>query len=161
VGNPNPKTVYGISTDFTFKNKLTVVINANGAGGHFLYNNTANTVLPIGNLGTRNIAANLIGGPVKESRANPIAPSTRYMEKGDYLKLANATVTYRLGDLGKTFKNVSLSLTGQNLFVITSFSGFDPEVNVNKAVNGIPSQGIEYVPYPTARNIIFGVNFGL
>jgi iron complex outermembrane receptor protein len=53
----------------------------NGAFGHFLYNNTANTVLPIGNLGTRNIAKSLIGTGIQESTANPVAPSTRYLEK--------------------------------------------------------------------------------
>jgi iron complex outermembrane receptor protein len=52
-----------------------------------------------------------------------------------------------------------LFLTGQNLFVITNFSGFDPEVNVDKNVAGRPSFGIEYIPYPTARNIILGINF--
>jgi iron complex outermembrane receptor protein len=56
---------------------------------------------------------------------------------------------------------VNISLTGQNLFVITKFSGFDPEVNVDKQVDGIPSFGIEYIPYPTARTILLGVSFGL
>jgi iron complex outermembrane receptor protein len=45
--------------------------------------------------------------------------------------------------------------------VITKFSGFDPEVNVDKNVQGIPSFGIEYTPYPTARTILFGLNFAL
>jgi iron complex outermembrane receptor protein len=75
--------------------------------------------------------------------------------------LANATIGYRLGALGKTFNNVTVTLTGQNLFVITKFSGFDPEVNVDKSVQGIPSFGIEYIPYPSARTILFGLNFAL
>ena len=159
-GNPNPRQVYGFTTDFTW-NKLFVVINANGAAGHLLYNNTLNSVIPIGNLGTRNIASSLIGGAVQENTSNAIAPSTRYLEKGDYFKLANATVGYRLGALGKVFSNVTATITGQNLFVITKFSGFDPEVNVDKSVGGIPSYGIEYIPYPSARTILFGLNFTL
>lgn len=159
-GSPNPKNVYGISTDFTWK-KLFVVVNANGASGHYIYNNTLNSVIPIGNLGTRNIGSSLIGGEVQENTSNAIAPSTRYLEKGDYFKLANATIGYRLGALGKAFSNVTVTLTGQNLFVITKFSGFDPEVNVDKNVQGIPSFGIEYIPYPSARTILFGLNFAL
>ncbi len=88
-GAPNPKRVYGITTDFNY-NKFFAVINANGAAGQLLYNNTLNSVINIGNLGTRNIASSLLGGENQESLSNPIAPSTRYLEKGDYLKLANA-----------------------------------------------------------------------
>jgi iron complex outermembrane receptor protein len=157
-GSPNPKQVYGFSTDLNWK-KLFASANFNGASGHLLYNNTANTVINVGNLGPRNIDARIPG--TGESLSNPIAPSTRYLEKGDYLKLANMTVGYRLGNLGKPFKNVTVSLTGQNLFVITKFNGFDPEVNVDKNVGGIPSAGIEYIPYPSARTILLGVQFGL
>lgn len=157
-GSPNPTRVYGISTDLTWK-KLFASANMNGAAGHYLYNNTANSVINVGNLGTRNISAAIPG--TGENLSNAIAPSTRYLEKGDYLKLANATVGYRIGDLGRAFKNVTVTLTGQNLFVITKFSGFDPEVNVDKNVNGIPSAGIEYIPYPTARTILLGLTFGL
>ena len=73
----------------------------NGAGGQLLYNNTANSVLVIGNIGTRNISQSLYDGGGVESLSNPIAPSTRYLEKGDYLKLANLTVGYRLGKCWK------------------------------------------------------------
>jgi iron complex outermembrane receptor protein len=103
----------------------------------------------------------LFNGKAVESTANAIAASDRYLEKGDYLKLANASLTYRLGNIGKAIKGANLFLTGQNLFVITNYSGFDPEVNTDKQVDGVPSFGIEYIPYPTSRNIIFGVNFSL
>ena len=159
-GSPNPKQVYGITSDFSF-NKFYAILNMNGAAGQLLYNNTANSVLVIGNIGTRNISKALYDGGGIESPSNPIAPSTRYLEKGDYLKLSNLTVGYRLGNLGKAFKNVTVNLTGQNLLIITGFSGFDPEVNVDKSINGIPSRGIEYIPYPSARTILLGINFGL
>jgi TonB-dependent starch-binding outer membrane protein SusC len=159
-GSPNPRQVYGITSDFTWK-KLFAVINMNGAAGHFLYNNTFNSVIPIGNLGTRNIASSLIGGAIQENTSNAIKASSRYMEKGDYMKLANATIGYRLGSMGKAFSNVTATITGQNLFIISSFKGFDPEVNVDKNVQGVPSFGIEYSPYPSARTILFGLNFTL
>jgi iron complex outermembrane receptor protein len=160
VGNPNPKVILGISTDFRYK-KLSLGLNFNGALGQDIYNNTANSVLPITNLGTRNVASALLNSGIQESLANPIAASSRYIEKGDYLKLANATISYSIGNIGRTVKGLSVYLNGQNLFVLTSYSGFDPEVNVDKSVNGVPSAGIEYVPYPSARTFNFGINFSL
>ncbi|SHF37569.1 SusC/RagA family TonB-linked outer membrane protein [Pedobacter caeni] len=160
VGNPNPSVILGISTDFRYK-KLTLGLNFNGSFGQDIYNNTANSVLPITNLGTRNIASALLNSSIKESLANPIAASSRYIEKGNYLKLANATLNYNVGNIGKTIKGLNVYVNGQNLFVMTKYSGFDPEVNTDKSINGIPSAGIEYVPYPTARTFNFGVNFSL
>jgi iron complex outermembrane receptor protein len=160
-GSPNPTLLLGLNNEFQYK-QFSLTVNMNGAFGHKLYNETLTDVIPIGNLGTRNIASSLVGDNIpKEAISNAIAPSTRYLESGNYIKLQNATLTYNAGKLGKSFRNVNFSLTGQNLFVITKFTGFDPEVNVDKGVDGIPSFGIEYIPYPTARTILFGVSFGL
>ncbi|MCL8001003.1 hypothetical protein M8994_22690, partial [Brucella sp. 21LCYQ03] len=49
VGNPNPNVLVGFSTDVMYK-RFTLTANFNGALGQDLYNNTANTVLPITNL---------------------------------------------------------------------------------------------------------------
>lgn len=160
VGNPNPKVIMGLSTNFRYK-KLSFTANFNGAFGQSIYNNTANSVLAISNLGTRNISSALMSLPVAESLANPIAASSRYIEKGDYLKLANATLNYNFGNIGKSIKSLNVYVNGQNLFVITNYTGFDPEVNVNKGVSGVPSAGIDYTAYPTARTFNFGVNFSL
>ncbi|MEP6844945.1 MAG: SusC/RagA family TonB-linked outer membrane protein [Panacibacter sp.] len=160
VGSPNPKTLLGISTDFSYK-RFTANINMNGTFGQYLFNNTAATVLGIGNLGSRNIASSVLNTDAKEAISNAPAPSTRNLEKGNYVKLNNATLSYRVGNLGKMIKNLNISLTGQNLFVITKYSGFDPEVNTDGGLDGIPSLGIDYVPYPSARTVIFGVNFSL
>ena len=159
-GSPNPKMLLGLFTDFTYK-KFTATINMNGTFGHYLYNNTAASVLGIGNLGTRNIAKNILGGSIQEAISNAPAPSTRNLEKGNYLKMANASIGYRVGNIGKTFRDMYISVTGQNLFVITKYTGFDPEVSTDADANGIPSIGVEYVPYPSARTFQIGVNFTL
>lgn len=161
VGNPNPKTILGISTSLNYK-KLYVSLNMNGALGQDIYNNTLNTVLPVGNLiGGRNIGKALIGGPIQEALSNAISPSSRFIENGSYLKLANATLSYNFGDIGKVFKGLNVFVTGTNLFVITDFTGFDPEVNTDKQVGGVPSVGIEYTPYPSARSFQLGINVSL
>jgi iron complex outermembrane receptor protein len=158
--SPNPDMLLGVSTDFSYK-RLTATINFNGTFGHYIFNNTAASVLGIGNLGTRNIAKDLLGGEVKEALSNAPAPSTRNLEKGNYVKLTNASISYRIGDVGKSLRNMNISLTGQNLFVITNYKGFDPEVNTDGGIGGIPSLGIEYIPYPSARTISLGINFSL
>src|SRR5262249_2383336 len=103
VGNPNPKTLLGISTRVTYK-KFGFEANMNGAFGHDIYNNTANSVLPVSNLSPsrRNVAKHLLNAfDVKENLANPVAPSSRFIEKGNYLKMANVTLSYQLGTVAK------------------------------------------------------------
>jgi len=161
MGSPNPKTLLGISTDLTYK-KWTATVNMNGSFGHYIFNNTAATVLAIGNLnGGRNIAKSVLQTDAKEATSNAPAPDDRHLEKGNYLKLSNATVSYRVGNLGKAIRNMNISLTGQNLFVITNYTGFDPEVNTDGTYQGIPSLGIEYVPYPLARTFMLSLTFSL
>ncbi|MVT06969.1 SusC/RagA family TonB-linked outer membrane protein [Chitinophaga tropicalis] len=158
MGNPNPKTMLGIITSASYK-QWTLSVNMHGAYGFDIYNNTANTVLPINNLGSRNVAAKVIG--TKENLSNPITVSSRYLEKGNFMKMDNATISYSIGNIGKVIKNASIYVTGQNLFIITKYSGFDPEVNTDKNINGVTSLGIEYSPYPTARSFLAGINFSL
>ena len=117
------------------------------------------SVLPITNLGTRNIDANLIGGPVRESTANAIKASSRYLESGNYLKLANARIAYSFGNIGKAVRAATVYVQGTNLLVFTDYTGFDPEVNTVNVREGLPSTGIEYIPYPSARTFILGANF--
>ncbi len=156
VGDPNPNLLLGISTRVGY-GKFGLEINMNGAFGHQIYNNTANAILTINNLGIgRNTTSEALNAG--ESLASPIAASTRYLEDGDYLKLANATLSYRLGNI-KFVKGANIFITGQNLFVITKYTGFDPEVNTDKTYQDLPSFGIEYTPYPSARTFMLGVNF--
>ena len=161
AGSPNPKTLVGFSTTLSYK-KLSLIANMNGAFGHLIYNNTLNNVINVGSINNgKNIAYSVFRDPVKESFANPVTASSRFLEKGNYLKMTNATLSYRFGDIGTVFKGLSVYVTGQNLFVITKYNGFDPEINVDKNVNGVPSVGIEYIPYPSARTVTFGLNVSL
>src|SRR5690606_19251968 len=150
VNSPNPNTLLGVSTDVTFK-RFTALVNFNGAYGHYLFNNTLATVLGLNNLSGRNISPVYFRPDLNESISNSASPSTRYLEKGNYLKLSNASIIYNLGNLGNSIHNLSISLTGQNVFVFTKYRGFDPEVNTDGSTDGIPSLGIEYIPYPSAR----------
>ena len=158
-GDPNPHLIYGFSTMVRY-NKLSLSVNASGASGFYVYNNTYNTVTNIGTLSKgQNVDASIIGSA--ENLKAGVAVSSRYLEKGDYIKLRNITLNYAFGDLNTYVKNLNVFVGGTNLFVITKFRGFDPEVNVDKNQNGYPSRNIEYIPYPTPRVITFGFNMSL
>jgi TonB-dependent starch-binding outer membrane protein SusC len=159
TGDPNPSTLFGISTTVRF-NKLSLIVNGSGAYGFYIYNNTANAVTNIFSLGKgQNVAANAVN--TGESVSSGAAASTRYQEKGDYFKLRNLTINYALGNVGKSITNMNIFVSASNLFEITPYDGFDAEVNVDKNINSFPSRNIDYLGYPTPRIISFGLNFGL
>ncbi|GAB3653730.1 TonB-dependent receptor [Echinicola sediminis] len=156
VGNPNPDVLLGFNTRLNY-GKLGFNMSMNGALGHQVYNNTANAYLTAANFGLgRNSSSEI--GLGSENLGNANVVSTRFLEDADFLRLQNATVTYDVGAIGNVLSGLRLSLTGQNLFLITDYSGFDPEVNTNRAVGGVPSFGIEYAPYPAARTFMLGVS---
>jgi len=156
VGDPNPDLTIGLNANLRYKN-WDMTVNMNGAYGHQIYNNTAN-VLSKNNLTARNVLADLIGNGEDPGAINAV--STRYLESADFLRLNNLTVGYnfKTDDLPKYIKNLRIFATGQNLFVITPYSGFDPEVNTENVLNGIPSFGIAYLPFPRARTYSLGLN---
>lgn len=159
VADPNPKAYMGFNTDIGYK-KFNLNLGAHGQFGNKLYNNTAMSVLNISNIvGGRNIAAGIPG--TTENVANNIATSTRFLEKGSYVKLHNASLRYTFGNVGKYVRNLAVSASVNNVFVISKYKGFDPEVNVDKALNGVPSLGVDYIGYPTQRTYLLGVSFQL
>ena len=162
AGSPNPTTLLGLGLNARY-GKLSLIANMTGQFGQYIYNNTVNAYGNVGQIGAfKNMALATFQNPVKESVGNAGSASTRYLEKGDFLKMSNLTLSYAIGDLGPTFKGARIYATGQNLFVITKYNGFDPEVNtVKKEANQVPSVGIDYLPYPSARSFTFGVNFSL
>jgi len=80
-----------------------------------------------------------------------------HIEKGDFLKLTNATLGYTLplkGAVLDYINDVRFYVSTQNVFCITSYSGIDPEVD-----NYFLAPGIDYQDkYPTVRSFSFGVN---
>ena len=130
AGDPNPKYVVGISSEFIYK-KWTLGVNMIGAYDYFIYNNTLQSVTGLGFITNgSNISKQLINTP--EALANPVSASTRYMQSGNYMKLSNATIRYTFGNVGKYVKNASAYVSGYNLLIFTNYKGFDPEVNVSK-----------------------------
>ncbi len=163
LGNTQPKYYGGITNDFRFG---PVTLNA------FMNYSVGNRVLNISGVFTR-----LSTGFLNESEAAlrrwtptntntdiPRANNTRdrrvystLVENGSFLRLQTLTLGYQLPRaLVRGVQDARLFLTGQNLFVITDYTGFDPEVN---SVGGDARfNGIDVGAYPRARAYNLGLN---
>ncbi|TWR27276.1 SusC/RagA family TonB-linked outer membrane protein [Mucilaginibacter achroorhodeus] len=155
-GSPNPKFTAGLTNSFGYRN-WTFSFFLNAATGFQIYNNTANAFFYKGNL----VSGRNVTKAVAATNENPLNSgevSTRFLEKGDFLRLSNATLGYTFNLNQSVFKSFRLSLTGQNLFLITKYSGLDPEINTDKQRNDVASRGIDYTAYPKARIFTLGLN---
>jgi iron complex outermembrane receptor protein len=98
----------------------------------------------------------------QESVNNAAPVSTRFLKDGAYLRLNNLSLGYNFDvqklHISQWAKALRLSVTGQNIFVITKYDGYDPEVNADRQINGVLSYGIDFLSYPKARSVIFGLN---
>lgn len=154
--SPIPKVTGGLTLNFRYK-RFDLSTFFNGVFGNYIYNNTANAYFTKGSLSNgRNVTTNVVGS--KEGRLNAPDVSTRFLEKGDFVRLQNVNLSYRLNTGQSAFRNVRLFITGQSLLLLTKYSGQDPEVNTNKAIDGVPSLGIDYTAYPQTRTFTFGAS---
>ncbi|OYW79482.1 MAG: hypothetical protein B7Z27_05470, partial [Sphingobacteriia bacterium 32-37-4] len=159
VGTALPKMFAGLTNNFSYGRwNLSVFLNA--VTGHYIYNNTANALLLKGSLRNARNVTNAVGnGP--ENPFNPGSVSTRFLEKGDFIRLANMNLSYAFDiKSGKAIKTLTAFASGQNLALFSKYSGIDPEVNVDKSINGIPSRGFDYTQYPRPTVITLGINVG-
>jgi len=84
-------------------------------------------------------------------------PSTYFLEDGSYLRMRSLRVGYDLNRLLKNkFNSLEVYFQGTNLFTITKYSGLDPEISTM----GI-NMGIDAGAWPTPKQFIFGIRFGL
>jgi TonB-dependent starch-binding outer membrane protein SusC len=158
--SPLPLWNVGFNTNIRYK-QWDLAAYMYGQLGHYVYNNTANAFFTYGSIGSgRNITVQALeeARAIGESPANTPDASTRYLEKADFFRMQNLNLGYT-ANVGEGFvKGLRVSFSAQNLFVITNYSGLDPEVNVNKALNDVPSAGIDYTSYPRARTYTLGLN---
>jgi len=156
-----PDFTGGFSTSANYKN-WDASLYFTGQFGNYIYNNTANAFFTAGAIGSgNNVIKDVVDLAGQESRFAEASVSTRFLEKGDFVRLQTASIGYNVPLSGDgLFKTMRLSITGQNLFVITDYSGLDPEVSVtpasNDLLNGLPIAGIDYSSFPRPRTYTFG-----
>ncbi|KZS42849.1 hypothetical protein AWE51_15895 [Aquimarina aggregata] len=155
--SPLPDYTFGFSNDITYKN-FDMNVFFSGSVGAYIYNNNANAQFYRSALvGGHNVTQDVIGTNEADTNGNGV--STRFLEDGSFIRLQNLSIGYTFNtDKIKFVQSLRISATGQNLFTITGYSGQDPEVNVDKNINGVPSFGIDYSAYPRARNLVVGLS---
>lgn len=169
IGSGLPDITWGFNNQFTYKNwDLNIFVN--GAHGFDVYNQVLGTIS--GNGGNR---SNL--SPTAYDRWTPtnetnipkagtgnVLNSSRWIEKGDFIRLSNLKLGYTLDDsIVKGISSIQLYASGQNVFLITDYSGYDPEVssrvrsNAGAASNADSGAGIDIGAYPNPRTFTLGI----
>ena len=150
LGSGIPDFVYGINNYLRYKD-LDLSFNLSGVTGNQIYNATDNFLSNFGGNVSQRIA--------DADGVIPPGASSFFLEEGAFLRLNNLTIGYNL-PLGENnwLSRARLYVTGQNLFVLTEYTGYDPEVNTPLAFGGNLSYGIDFAAYPRARTFLFGVN---
>ena len=159
VGNGIPKVTWGFNNIFTYKNiDLNLVLNA--AHGFDVYNITYAEMVGTGKNPNHRDYLNR-WTPENQTEIPSVADnllSDRYVEKGGFVRLSNISLGYNFKDL-KYFRDLKVYLSAQNLFTITDYRGFDPEVS--STTNGSDlGPSMDYGAFPNPRTFTFGINIG-
>ncbi len=150
IGSAQPDFTYGWSNIVTWKN-WDLNFFFRGVYGNDLLNFSKMSYATTQWLPGANV---LYEGTTIGLKTSPVFNSY-YIEKGSFLRLDNASLGYTF-DVSKLkgINKLRLYATGQNLFVITNYTGLDPEVEMAGLDPGV--EGREY--YPKSRTFSLGVN---
>ncbi len=157
LGSALPDITYSLSSSLKYKG-FDASMFWYGSEGNKVYNNTANALFVKGTLDkSSNVRSDIATST--ESASNSNAFSSRFIEDGSFLRLANVTVGYTFNTKSiKWLEKLRVYATGNNLLLITKYKGFDPEVNSDASSNNVPSLGVDYSSFPKSRTFTFGVN---
>ncbi|WP_231590719.1 SusC/RagA family TonB-linked outer membrane protein [Hymenobacter terrenus] len=181
LGDPNPKFTGGATTSFSYKGFDLNVL------GQFVYGNDLYNIAGV----FQSVAADYFDNQtvdqlnrwrnrgditdVPEARlygSNGTNPSSRWIESGSFFRFKNVTLGYNLPtDLVGRYhlQSVRFYITAQNLFTLTNYTGYDPEVNTT-SFNSTSSTsagsanyllGHDFYTPPLSKTFTFGVNLGI
>jgi TonB-linked SusC/RagA family outer membrane protein len=162
IGNPNPTHLFSLNNTLSYK-RFELGIYLQGVAGNKIFN--ANNIDLTGMSAAYNQTTDVLGRWTTEGTSNSMPRavygdpnqnnriSDRFVENGSYLRLKTISLSYNfpakwLKPL--TIEHARLTLSCENVATITSYSGFDPEVDIN---------GIDLSRYPISRTFNIGLNF--
>jgi hypothetical protein len=90
------------------------------------------------------------------STINTRLESQQYLENADYVRLKNVSVSYTFPKTENKFGDIRLTLSAQNLFTFTPYTGYDPEGQMNSGGQDT-NAGIDGISYPQARSYTIGL----
>ncbi|HEX5170825.1 MAG TPA: TonB-dependent receptor [Cyclobacteriaceae bacterium] len=173
IGNPNADFFYGMTNTFSYRN-FDLSIFLQGVQGNDIFNATRIETEGMSDAKNQTIAVKnrwRAPGDVTDipraswGSTNNSRLSTRFVENGSFMRVKAITLSYNLPQtlLAKArLSGARFYVTGENLFTITDYSGFDPEVNAfgtdseNFTRNTV--LGVDYGTYPQTRNVIVGLS---
>ena len=158
LGSIQPDFTYGFSTQLRWRN-LDASVSFAGSHGNKLFNALGRRLEQTGD--SYNLLRTVLNSWTETNPSNryPLASKertisyidSRYVEDASYLKLRNLTIGYTLPIPKSVKAKVRIFATGSNLFTITPYSGYDPEV----------ASGTDSGAYPAARTVVFGAEISL
>ena len=160
TGNANPNFIFGITTDLRYKN-LDFNVFLSGVYGNQIFNLMRYTFE--NPLGGRNALAGLakrwsptnpVNDFVSGNAGGRIPLADRFIEDGSFLRCKNISLGYTFPKI-KGISNLRVYVSANNLFTLTNYTGFDPEVNSfgNSNVN----IGVDNLVYPVAKSYLGGL----
>jgi iron complex outermembrane receptor protein len=143
---PAPSFILGFAPSVNYKQfDLNFTLRANL--GNYVYNNMASSTANYNRL-TDIKPYNMLTSVLNTNFTSPQFFSDYYVEKASFLRMDNITLGYSVPEVrGMKFR---VYASAQNLFVLTKYTGLDPEIQ----------NGIDNNLYPRSRTFILGVNLG-
>ncbi len=156
--DPSPRFNYGVSNSFTYKN-WSLNFFVRGVSGVKIYNNNAQNVQTNALENMTNFGFNTTQAGLDANINDNIKASDKWIENGSFLRLDNATLGYTFNNI-KNVSNLRLFVAANNLFVITKFSGLDPEIqNAGSFKQGQTNNYLNNEEgTPRTRSFTFGIN---
>ncbi len=173
IGKPTPDFIYGMRNYFSYK-EIDFDVLLQGVKGNDIFNGGGQFMSSSGSNGFDNQTRDQLNSwkkagditMVPEARmflANGTDNSSRYISIGSYLRVKAVTLGYNLPKTLLTklhLEKLRLYIRAQNLFTITKYKGWDPEVNADYQASNI-NQGVDFYSAPQLKTIVFGLNIGL
>jgi len=171
LGDPTPDFIYGLNFTGNVDN-LDFGLFFQGSQGNEIYNVVRfynifwaddNKISDVLRSWTPSNTITDIPRSTTVDAAENRAPSSFFVEDGSYLRLRTAEIGYTL-DMANTdwIDNVRISLTAQNLFTVTGYSGYNPDISsASGGRTGLPNpllaRGLDVRAYPLARTFLLGI----
>ena len=146
-----PKAIYGWHNSITWK-RFNLDFLFRGVTGNYVLNCTRGDLNWPSGATLRNMHKMTATEPINDFNAAFI--SSRYLEKGDYIRLDNITLSYQFKMNNEYVKSLRVYGTVNNAFVFTKYEGLDPEVTLGGSTPGIDNRNY----YPQTRTFMLGVN---
>jgi TonB-linked SusC/RagA family outer membrane protein len=169
IGDPNPKLTWGFNTSLKYKgfdlsvffrgvhgNKVRNLQQSEMGDGVQKINQISNILTDSWTPEHRDASR-----PVIDGRRDFISfrRSSFFIQDASFVRLQNLSLGYTLPVKPAFLRHARVYVSGQNLFLITKYKGFDPEVN-NQGQNNL-NRGDDYDAYPRSRMLTVGVNLGI